>query len=81
MATKKNENQELTVDEKPPKYLKLQITDSEGRDWGVMMAEAKVFKSEAVGFFTQGKLLNPESGKKYQVGCNIILAGSKPKES
>ena len=45
--------------------------------WGTIVASSKEFKTGSVGFYGNGKLINPKSGAKYQVGANIILVGSK----
>lgn len=71
---------EIVTDEKAPKVLRLTITDKAGNEWGELIADSKNFASGSKGFYATGKLTNPDSDKKYQVGCNIILIGSKPKE-
>jgi hypothetical protein len=42
-----------------------------------MVASAKEFKTGSVGFYANGKVTNPKSGARYQVGMNVILIGSK----
>jgi len=63
-----------------PKFLRISVTDNDGKEWDSLTAEAKNFKSGSVGFYANGKLHNPESGEKYQVGMNITLIGSKPED-
>ena len=67
-----------TVDLDAPATLSLRVTDSQGRDWGTLVAEAKDFATGSTGFYASGKLVNPASGAKYQTGLNVILIGSKP---
>ncbi|MBN8661040.1 MAG: hypothetical protein LCH63_03685 [Candidatus Melainabacteria bacterium] len=65
------------VDEDAPKSLILEFKTPQGEVWATMTAEAKEFKTGSVGFYANGKLKNPKNGLPYQVGCNIILVGSK----
>jgi len=69
----------VVVDEKAPKVLTLEFKDASGKVWGTFTAEAKVFSTGSTGFYANGKLVNPESGMKYQVSTPITLIGSKPK--
>jgi hypothetical protein len=61
-----------------PKSLIVEIKDSEGKIWGVVTATEKQFSSGSVGFYANGKIENPDSHERYQLGSNIILIGSKP---
>ncbi len=65
-------------DPQAPSSLILEIKDSNGRVWGTITAAAKAFSSGSVGFYANGKIENPDSNERYQVGGNIILIGSKP---
>ena len=67
------------VDEKAPNTLTIEFKDSEGKVWGTFTAEKKEFKTGSRGFYASGKLVNPESGKRYQMSMPITLIGSKPK--
>lgn len=58
---------------KAPKVLHLK-TDG----WGDIQAMPKDFSSGSTGFYANGKIVNPESGARYQVSCSIVLIGSKP---
>lgn len=49
------------------------------KNWGSLQAMVKEFKTGSVGFYANGKLTDPETGKRYQVSCNIVEIGSKPK--
>lgn len=69
---------ERAVDLEAPATLTFTLTDSQGRNWGVLVAEAKDFSTGSTGFFTTGKIINPASGAKYQAQVQAILAGSKP---
>lgn len=68
---------EKTKDDSAPATLTLEIKGGDGTVWGTIVASAKEFKTGSVGFYGNGKVLNPKSGAKYQVGANIILVGSK----
>ncbi len=63
-----------------PMTLVLEIKSGDGEAWGTLIAGAKEFKTGSVGFYATGKIINPKSGKSYQVGSNITLIGSKPKQ-
>ena len=58
---------------KAPKVLTLKAGE-----WGDIQALPKDFSSGSKGFYANGKLVNPESGARYQVSCSIVLIGSKP---
>jgi hypothetical protein len=60
-----------------PAALTIEIKTSSGEVWGTLVAGAKEFKTGSVGFYASGKVTNPRSGARYQVGMNIILIGSK----
>jgi len=66
------------TDPKAPKFLELTITDADGTVWGKVIAQEKQFSSGSVGFYCNGKVENPTSHERYQVGTNITLIGSKP---
>jgi hypothetical protein len=65
-------------DAQAPPNLIVEIKDGNGRVWGTITAAAKLFSSGSVGFYANGKIENPDSHERYQVGGNIILIGSKP---
>jgi hypothetical protein len=46
--------------------------------FGVLNAIQKEFTSGSVGYNSSGKIINPETGKRYQVTLNIVQIGSKP---
>ncbi len=60
-----------------PASLTLEFKTPTGEVWGTVVAGAKEFKTGSLGFYANGKVTNPKSGHRYQVGCNIILIGSK----
>ena len=60
----------------PPAVI-LEIRTPTGEVWGQIMAPAKEFKTGSCGFYANGKVIDPQTGTRYQVGCNIILIGSK----
>ena len=66
-------------DSDAPPSLTVEIKSSDGTVWGTLIAGGKEFKTGSVGFYANGKITNPASGKPYQVGANIILVGSKGK--
>jgi hypothetical protein len=45
---------------------------------GMLNAIQKEFASGSVGYNASGKIVNPETGKRYQVTLNIVQIGSKP---
>ncbi len=65
-------------DSQAPANLIVEIKDNNGRVWGTITATAKQFSSGSVGFYANGKVENPDSHERYQLGANIILIGSKP---
>jgi hypothetical protein len=65
-------------DAQAPPNLIVEIKDNDGRVWGTITAGEKIFSSGSVGFYANGKIENPDSHERYQVGGNIILIGSKP---
>ncbi len=72
---------ELAKDTKAPKGLTLKLVDASGKSWGEIYAESKDFSTGSKGFYAAGKVRNPDNEEaKYQVGCSVILIGSKPKE-
>lgn len=60
-----------------PQAVILEIRTPSGEIWGQIMAPAKEFKTGSSGFYANGKIMDPSTGNRYQVGCNIILIGSK----
>lgn len=72
------EQKELTVDTEAPPTLRLKFEDSNAVPWTELIAGNKVFSSGSKGFYATGKIINPKSGKTYQVSCSITLVGSKP---
>lgn len=78
MATKDTKQ---ATDSSAPKFLVLKILTDDGKELGEVIAPAKQFSSGSVGFYGNGKVTNPKSAARYQVGCNIILIGSKPADA
>lgn len=60
----------------PPAVL-LEVRTPSGEVWGQIMAPYKEFKTGSTGYYANGKLIDPKTGNRFQVGCNIILIGSK----
>ena len=67
---------EKLVHDGPPAVL-LEVRTPSGEVWGQIMAPAKEFKTGSLGYYANGKIIDPKTGCRYQVGCNIILIGSK----
>ena len=65
------------TDSDAPGALTLELRTPDGQVWGTLTAASKEFKTGSVGFYANGKVTNPKSGRVYQVGANIILVGSK----
>ena len=65
-------------DEQAPSQLILEIKDDKGNVWGQLVALNKHFSSGSIGFYANGKIENPVSHERYQIGSNITLIGSKP---
>ena len=42
-----------------------------------LIAEAKDFKTGSRGYHGNSKMVDPETGKRYQVNCMLIEIGSK----
>ncbi len=67
------------TDTAAPVTLTLTITDANGRIWGTAIAELRHFSTGSVGYFANGKTVNPDNtDARYQVGGNLTLIGSKP---
>ena len=60
----------------PPAVL-LEVRTPSGEVWGQIMAPYKEFKTGSTGYYANGKIMDPKTGARFQVGCNIILIGSK----
>jgi hypothetical protein len=65
------------VDKEAPDSLIIEFKSPTGEVWQTLTAPAKEFKTGSVGYYANGKIKNPKTGLPYQVGCNIILVGSK----
>ena len=65
------------VDNDKPDSLIIEFKSPNGEVWATITAPAKDFKTGSSGFYANGKVKNPKNGLPYQVGCNIILVGSK----
>jgi len=73
--------QPVKIDESAPKALKLELTSPDGETLFLAdFAAEKQFSTGSIGFYYGGKFVNPASGERYQVSCNIILIGSTPGE-
>jgi hypothetical protein len=46
--------------------------------FGMLNAIPKEFASGSVGYNSSGKVINPETGTRYQVTLNLVQIGSKP---
>ncbi|MBX9689525.1 MAG: DUF2147 domain-containing protein [Candidatus Obscuribacterales bacterium] len=69
-------NEEKQTHDGPPAVL-LEVRTPSGEVWGQIMAPIKEFKTGSQGYYANGKIIDPKTGARYQVGCNIILIGSK----
>jgi hypothetical protein len=68
-------------DNEAPKTLKIIIQNGEtGETMFSEISTNKEFKTGSKGYNCSGKMTNPKSGERYQISCNVILIGSKPKE-
>lgn len=65
------------TDPDSPPTLIIEIKTSSGEVWGEIIASAREFKTGSVGYYANGKVTNPKTGARYQLGSNIILIGSK----
>jgi hypothetical protein len=69
----------MTVDEKAPASLIVEVKDGQGRVWGVAPALPKDFKSGSKGYYGNAKVVNPDNpAARYQCGLTFTLIGSKP---
>lgn len=67
-------------DEKAPKTLQVIIVGDGGQEWGRLYATPKEFSTGSVGFYTNGKIINPDNPDcRYQTGLTFTLIGSKDK--
>ncbi len=60
-----------------PHTVVLEVRTQTGEVWGQILAPYKEFKTGSTGYYANGKLIDPKTGARFQVGCNIILIGSK----
>ena len=60
-----------------PAAIILEFKTSTGEVWGQITAPSKEFSTGSLGYYANGKVIDPKTGARYQVGCNIILIGSK----
>jgi hypothetical protein len=66
-------------DEKAPAALQVIVSDANGKEWGRLYANTKDFSTGSVGFYTSGKIVNPDNPEaRYQAGITFALVGSKP---
>lgn len=65
-------------DEKAPKFLEVLVKTPDGKEWGTIIAQEKIFSTGSCGYYAGDKVTNPESGERYQIGLNVTLIGSKP---
>ena len=65
-------------DPNAPQFLEISIKDNSGQEWGKVITYEKIFSSGSIGYYGNGKVENPESHERYQLGINITLIGSKP---
>lgn len=73
-----NNKQPKKTDPNAPRFLEITVTDSDGKIWGKIIANDKIFSSGSIGYYAGAKIQNPESGERYQIGLNATLIGSKP---
>jgi uncharacterized protein (DUF2147 family) len=53
---------------------------ADGKQWGsILSGPEREFVSKSKGFNVTGKIVDPDTGKSYQISCNIVEIGSKPK--
>ncbi|MBX9771029.1 MAG: hypothetical protein K2X29_06640 [Candidatus Obscuribacterales bacterium] len=76
MAKAKDTSGEKQVHDGPAAII-LELKTSTGEVWGQITAPAKEFSTGSLGYYANGKVIDPKTGSRYQVGCNIILIGSK----
>ena len=79
MILDKDKPQPAKQDTEAPELLEMIIRDPKtGKELFTEIVKQKHFSSGSVGYYAGGKMTNPASGERYQVGCNITLIGSKP---
>ena len=66
------------TDPQAPPHLIIEIKTDDGKVWGTMTATPKQFTSGSIGYYANGKIENPLSRERYQIGANFTLIGSKP---
>jgi hypothetical protein len=63
------------------KYVEIKISGDDDKELLKSIAPAKNFSTGSKGFYLSGKFTDPDNpNDRYQVSCNIILIGSKPKK-
>jgi len=78
MAKAKEPSHEKGTTHKGPRFVSLEVKSPDGEVWGVVQAEYKEFKTGSLGYYANGKVTDPNNpDNRYQIGCNIILIGSK----
>lgn len=63
-----------------PKSLVVTVANGE-TVWDSMYAPLREFKSGSDGYFAGGKVIDRDSGERYQVSCSIVRIGSKPQKT
>ncbi|MHB9294762.1 hypothetical protein PilKf_00489 [Pillotina sp. SPG140] len=65
-------------DTKAPQFLDVTVKDNNGHIWSNISAVPKTFSTGSIGYYASSKVVNPESGERYQVSLMFTLVGSKP---
>ncbi|MDR2534630.1 MAG: hypothetical protein LBD29_01190 [Treponema sp.] len=69
-------------DDKAPKVLQVILLGENNQEWGRLYATPKEFSTGSVGFYANGKLINPVNPEcRYQSALTLTLIGSKDKKS
>jgi hypothetical protein len=65
-------------DDKAPKALQIVILGEGNQEWARLFATPKEFSTGSVGFYANGKIINPDNPEcRYQAGLTFTLIGSK----
>jgi hypothetical protein len=65
-------------DDKAPAALQIVVIGDNNQEWGRLYATVKDFSTGSVGFYANGKIINPANPEcRYQAGLTFTLVGSK----
>jgi len=68
----------MRTDPQAPQSIEVILSDPTGPLWGKIIAFEKVFSTGAIGYYSNGFIVNPISKERYWANFTFTLQGSKP---